>query len=58
MFIVYIMYVDDSNDTPSYTHISLYVVRRVHPRACRNHTTLKQKQLFCVVPIVFQGKVE
>ena len=29
--LMYVMYVGASNDTPSYTHISLYVVWRVHP---------------------------
>ena len=29
--LMYTMYTNTSNNTPSYTHVSLYVVWRVHP---------------------------
>ena len=31
--LMYTMYITVSNNTPSYTHVSLYIVWRVHPRA-------------------------
>ena len=33
---MYIMYANASNDTPSYTQVSLYVVWRVHPPGAKN----------------------